>query len=177
MAPRQKLSSSYSRVTRTCRLSHFGNCLQFDSQKSSIQPAKTRPVEFTPNYFSWTSKKGGGCLVGSANLTSAAFDGRNVEACLLLKESGSQVDQLFDKELTKRPVVLDDFEPGSAEPLESKNSDTPALGISTAVLLDANHIRVSYSHSLEETPKQLRLAIRTTGEGTSSHKSPNFGQD
>ena len=114
--------------------------------------------------FAWTSKKGGGCLVGSANFTSAAFDGRNVEACLLLKDAGSQVDQLFDKGLTKRFVALDDFEPGSSESPESENIETPTLGISAAVLLDPDHVRVSYSHSLDETPKQLRLAIRTTGE-------------
>ena len=30
----------------------------------------------------WESQKGSGCMVGSANFTKAAFDARNVEACL-----------------------------------------------------------------------------------------------
>jgi len=114
--------------------------------------------------FAWTSSDGGGCLAGSANFTSAAFDGENVEACLLMLDAKSSVEQLFDNELTKRPLSLDDFEPGSEEPPETESTETPAIRIRSVVLVDADHIRVSYSHSLDETPERFRLGVRAAGE-------------
>ncbi len=35
----------------------------------------------------WESNGGCGCIVGSANFTTAAWDGRNLEACLCLRDS------------------------------------------------------------------------------------------
>lgn len=114
--------------------------------------------------FAWTSKNGGGCLAGSANFTSAAYDGRNVEACLLMLDVKPSVDQLFDKDLMIRPIAFDDFEPGSDEPPEAETAKTPLLRIMSAVLVDADHIRVSYKHSFDEAPQHLYLAVRTSGE-------------
>ena len=62
--------------------------------------------------LAWRSGNGGGCLVGSANFTSAALDGRNVEACLLISDADELVEALFDRSLSKRPLALDDFVPG-----------------------------------------------------------------
>ena len=114
--------------------------------------------------LAWKSSKGDGCLTGSANFTSAAFDGRNVEACLLMLDTKPGVDQLFDNELTKRPISPDDFEPGTDEPPEAEATDTPSLQIVSAVLIDANHIRVSYKHSLADAPRHLVLDVRMSSE-------------
>lgn len=114
--------------------------------------------------FAWEAKGSSGCLVGSANFTSAAFDGKNVEACLLIKDSSSLVEQLFDKDLIKRSLSLDDFDPGGEEPPETETSETAPLRLQSAVLLDSEHIRISYSHSLGTSVSSLKLAIRTPGE-------------
>ena len=53
--------------------------------------------------LAWESELGTGCLVGSANFTLAAFDARNVEACLLLSAAEAVVSGLFDGQLAKRP--------------------------------------------------------------------------
>jgi hypothetical protein len=114
--------------------------------------------------FAWESQRSSGCLVGSANFTSAAFEGRNVEACLLIRKSNTYVSQLFDQDLTNRPLSLDDFEPGGEKPPETELSEMPSLRLRSAVLLDSEHFRISYSHSLGTSVTSLKLAIRTSGE-------------
>jgi len=113
--------------------------------------------------LAWRSSTGGGCLVGSANFTSAALDGHNVEACLLLSDPDDLVDALFDRQLSKRPLPLDEFVQGEAEESDSE-AELPSLRISSALLTGANQVRVSYSHTLEQIPSSLRLTIRTPGE-------------
>jgi hypothetical protein len=111
----------------------------------------------------WRGPSSGGCLVGSANFTSAALDGHNVEACLLISPADELVESLFDRSLSKHPLALDDFVPGEAEPPEAE-ATIPSLRINSAVLTGANHVRASYSHQLDPLPDSLRLTIRTPGE-------------
>ncbi|MEI7636967.1 MAG: hypothetical protein WCJ37_06640 [Syntrophus sp. (in: bacteria)] len=113
--------------------------------------------------LAWRSDNGGGCLVGSANFTTAALDGRNVEACLLLSKTDDLVDKLFDGQLSKHQIPLDEFVPGDAEEPKAE-TDPPSLRIDSALLTSRNEIRVSYSHNLAQTPSSLRLTIRTPGE-------------
>ena len=110
------------------------------------------------------SGKRGGCLVGSANFTTAAFDGRNVEACLLLSKADDLVDELFDQRLSKRPLAFDDFGPGTDEPPESATAELPRLRIESAIVAQTNHLRVTYSHRLDPLPSSLRLTLRLPGE-------------
>ncbi len=77
--------------------------------------------------LAWKADGGTGCLVGSANFTTAAFDARNVEACLLLADAQGGVEALFDKELKKRPLRFEDFEPGSDE--EPDAGDRASVGL------------------------------------------------
>ena len=98
------------------------------------------------------SGKRGGCLVGSANFTTAAFDGRNVEACLLLSKADDLVDELFDQRLSKRPLAFDDFEPGTDEPPESATGNCLGYEIESAIVAQTNHLRVTYSHRLDPLP-------------------------
>lgn len=113
--------------------------------------------------IAWRSDNGGGCLVGSANFTSAALDGRNVEACLLLSKTDELVDTLFDGQLSKRHLPFDEFVPGAAEEPESE-IDLTSLRIDSALLTNVSEIRVSYSYNLAQTPSSLQLTIRTPGE-------------
>jgi HKD family nuclease len=113
--------------------------------------------------LAWRTASGFGCLVGSANFTSAALDGRNIETCLLISEADELIESLFDKSLSKHPLALAEFVPGEAEPPEAEGT-LPPLRIDSAVLRDANQLRVSYSHQFDPLPDSLRLTIRIPGE-------------
>jgi len=112
----------------------------------------------------WKTANGTGCLVGSTNFTSAAFDARNVEASLLLRDADGLIESLFDRQLGKKPLALKDFEPGAGEDPETEPGELPRLRIKSALLEDSGRISVTYSHRLEESPTSLRLAVRTAGE-------------
>jgi hypothetical protein len=114
--------------------------------------------------IAWQAPSNNGCLIGSANFTSAAFEGRNVEACLLIRGANDLVESLFDDDLTKRMLSIEDFDPGLEQPPETQTTDSQSLRLKSAVLIDSNRIRITYSHSLAETALRLRLAIRTPGE-------------
>ena len=111
----------------------------------------------------WRHRTGDGCLIGSANFTCAAFDGLNVETCLLLTNAAGMVDALFDKELKKQPIALTDFEPGVRQPPPTEDPNLLRLNIESVLLADADTIRVTYSHNLKRGGS-LALAIRTPGE-------------
>lgn len=112
----------------------------------------------------WESSKGTGCLVGSANLTTAAFDARNVETCFLVSDAENLVASLFDKQLGKRPISFEDFHPGTEQEPEGVDADSTSLRLKSALLTEAGELRVSYRHRLATKPSSLRLAIRTPGE-------------
>jgi len=112
----------------------------------------------------WESSHGTGCLVGSANFTTAAFDARNVETCLLVSDAEEYVSGLFDGKLAKRPLAFEDFEPGNEHEPEAIDTETTTLRLTSALLTEANEFRVSYQHRLPTKPSSLRLAIRTPGE-------------
>jgi len=114
--------------------------------------------------LAWESSEGTGCVVGSANFTTAAFDARNVETCLLVSDAEEVVSALFDGQLAKRPLAFDDFDPGTEQEPEVEDFDATALRLTSALLTEAGEIRVSYRHRLATKPSGLRLAIRTPGE-------------
>jgi hypothetical protein len=114
--------------------------------------------------LAWESENGTGCLVGSANFTLAAFDARNVEACLLLSDVEEAVSSLFDGQLAKRPLKFDDFDPGTEKEPEAEGGDGAILRLESALLTEAGEFRVRYWHQLPIKPSRLRLAIRTPGE-------------
>lgn len=113
--------------------------------------------------LAWRGTKGQGCLAGSANFTSAALDGRNVEASLLIAEADEQVRALFDGHLSRRSIAIDDFEPGDvSEP--TIEGELPPLRINSALLALNNEFRISFSHDFPSPPSALRLTLRTPGE-------------
>src|SRR5262249_49943681 len=89
---------------------------------------------------------------------------RNVEACLLLADAEDEVESLFDKELHKRPLRFEDFEPGSDEEPDASDRASVGLKLISALLLGDGQLRVSYEAPLDPKPESLRVAIRTPGE-------------
>jgi hypothetical protein len=114
--------------------------------------------------LAWQNTKGVGCIAGSANFTTAAFDSRNVETCLLLTDAGEDVEKLFDKQLPTRPITLDEFSPGTGtEP--DKEEDAPEdLVLESVVLTGDGKLHVSYRHRLNSVPDALRIAISLPGQ-------------
>nr|MBA3640880.1 hypothetical protein [Acidobacteriota bacterium] len=112
--------------------------------------------------LAWRGRHGSGCIAGSANFTCAAFDGRNVEACLFVDDSAGPVDELFDARLSKRGLAFDEFEPGVQGEPDSDDSKEPPLHLRSIVMGRANHLSLSYVNDLPATA--LRLSIRAPGE-------------
>lgn len=132
-------------------------------RKARLSEVRDSSRRIHAKLLAWRSGNGGGCLVGSANFTSAALDGRNVEACLLISPADDFIESLFDRSLSKHPLPLDDFVPGEAESPEAEGT-IHTLRINSALLTDTNQLRISYSHQLDPPPDSLRVTIRTPGE-------------
>ena len=114
--------------------------------------------------LAWGSPNGAGCLVGSANFTTAAYDARNVETCLLVSEAEDFVKSLFDKQLGKRPIAFENFDPGTEREPGTVDEESTSLQLTSALLTTDGQLRLDYRHSLKPKPSSLRLAIRTPGE-------------
>jgi hypothetical protein len=111
----------------------------------------------------WEGEGGIGCLVGSANFTTAAFDAHNVETCLQVGDAGDLVRALFDKELPKRSIAFEDFEPGSEPEPGPADGPTTALKLSSALLREGE-LRVKYDALLSVRSSRLQVAIQIPGE-------------
>jgi hypothetical protein len=111
----------------------------------------------------WESGDTTGCLVGSANFTTAAFDGHNVEACILVRDADALVRALFDRELPKKSIDLEDFEPGTDREPETAETESAEIDLLSAVLAESGELKVRYRHRLKGV-QNLHLAIRAPGE-------------
>jgi len=134
------------------------------ARKVSLHEIRVESRYLHAKLLAWQTTKGGGCIAGSANFTTAAFDSRNVETCLLLRDVGEDVEKLFDKQLPTRPITLDEFSPGTdTEP--DKEEDAPEdLVLESVVLTSDGKLNVSYRHRLEPIPDKLRIAISLPGQ-------------
>jgi hypothetical protein len=84
--------------------------------------------------LAWEGRGGAGCLAGSANFTTAALDGRNVETCLLIGDTGRAVGALFDKQLSTRPIEPEDFEAGEVGEPHAAPPDSEEFTLVSATL-------------------------------------------
>jgi hypothetical protein len=111
----------------------------------------------------WDTANGVGCIAGSANCTTAAFDGRNVEACLLMVEAKEGVKALFDPGLNKRALDIDEFEPGT-QVEEEPGAEVPRqLELKSALLADDGTLQLSFRNGLG-SEAVLHTEIRVPGE-------------
>jgi hypothetical protein len=109
--------------------------------------------------LAWTSSKGAGCLLGSANFTTAAFDARNVEVCLLVSDAKEFVSGLFDGQFTKRSLDFEDFDSGTEQEPQAEDSEEAALQLTSVLLTESGELRVTYRHKLAIQPASLKLVI------------------
>ena len=100
------------------------------------------------------------CLVGSANFTTAAWDRRNVEACLRLRITGAQIDKLFGNGVRRHLIVPAEFTPGEEEPpgpVSAVANDRPTA--TSASLGFDGQLRVHYVNPLHQKTETLLLEL------------------
>ena len=119
--------------------------------------------------LAWEDEDGISCLAGSANFTSAALDGRNVEACLYLADAKSLFESLFDSKLSTRRVSLTEFEPG-AESEPEPPSPVEHLRLESACLSGAHRLQIKYVNCISPSPSHLLVNLFCLGE---SHARTN----
>jgi hypothetical protein len=100
------------------------------------------------------------CLVGSANFTTAAWDRRNVEACLRLRNVGRQIEKLFDHDVRRHPIPPAEFTPGQEEPPDPgppESDDRPR--VTSACLNSDGVLHVRYVNPLHASTDALLLEL------------------
>jgi hypothetical protein len=100
------------------------------------------------------------CLVGSANFTTAAWDRRNVEACLRLRNVGRHLHKLFANEVRRHRIQPADFVPGQEKPPDPEPAGLDAGPRVTSAHLDSNGVlRVQYLNPLHPATESLLLEL------------------
>ena len=108
----------------------------------------------------WEGNGASGCIVGSANFTTAAWDGLNVEACLYLRDPSDRVEALFDSKLPRKEMTLDDFVPGTESEPRPHEGEAYVLVLDSAIVDRKGHLRIAYQCDVTPLPKVLTLRIR-----------------
>jgi hypothetical protein len=90
--------------------------------------------------------KGTFFIAGSANFTTAAFDGRNVETCLAWHDQETRFDDLFANKITRRLIAAENFDSSGETPPELRPR-TAGSGwqIHSAVLAKSDRLRFEFS--------------------------------
>lgn len=168
----------FKRVRATwpkCRLEiiaqqHTSN-LPVAAIKSARIPLELREVSCRPRRLHakllvWENEFGGGCFVGSANFTSAAWDARNVEACFFVPSPGEMITRLFDSQLSTHIVQVADFVAGTEREPESvvPDSESTMLSLRSATLTKTSRLRIQYRCAEKLAASALALSVRAGGE-------------
>jgi hypothetical protein len=137
--------------------------LQKLRKQVSLSEVRNSSRRLHAKLVAWDTAGGVGCIVGSANFTTAAFDGRNVEACLLMLEAKEGVEALFGPGLDKRFLDIDEFEPGT-QIEEEPGAEVPrGLELKSALLAEDGTLQLSFRNALGEAAT-LHTEIRVPGE-------------
>jgi hypothetical protein len=151
--PECQIDLTVQQNTTALRLDALGDLLDGQVELFEIYPTNRR---LHAKLLHWSTERGHGCLVGSANFTSAAFDARNVETCLILSSPDSLLGALYDGELRRRRLSPDEFSPCMDVEPEPFASDPAMLRIRSAIL-QGNRMRVTFEQRFDG---DLRCALR-----------------
>lgn len=103
-------------------------------------------------------------VAGSANFTREAWQGINVEACLVWDADGAVEDLLFDGDLKLASIAPEDFAPGDQDqPLADPHSEGGRLYLSEAVLESAGKIRLDYGMDDDVATGEITLRLYPSG--------------
>lgn len=104
------------------------------------------------------------CLAGSANFTTAAFDGRNIETCLAWETDGNPFKNLFDGDMKRALISPEDFESGDELPPEEETIPATLLHIKSVTLDAARKLSVVFVVGANLKPQSLSIALQNFGE-------------
>jgi HKD family nuclease len=104
------------------------------------------------------------CFAGSANFTSAAFKGRNVEACLVIRGNGDVIASLFDEQLQRKRIKPNQFESGSEEEPAPDPGDKKSVVLEAAVLDQSGRLALQYNIKEPSALEKLSIAFQKYGE-------------
>lgn len=104
------------------------------------------------------------CCSGSANFTTAAFNGLNVEACLIIRKPATAIDGLFDKELRIERVQPDEFDTGKDEEPTAEVYEEESLVLQGAAISTDQRLSLRYVVKDPNKLKSLKIALRAYGE-------------
>jgi hypothetical protein len=139
----------------------------------AIESLDFRSRRLHAKLIAWESSKGIHCLVGSANFTSAALDGRNVEACLWIDDAAEHFKALFDDTLVPEAIAPGEFVAGTEPPPEEEPAPPPPrLNLLSAVLDESGRIEVAYEHGLSRPPDELAVSFRSANERVAAFSQP-----
>lgn len=110
--------------------------------------------------FAWQVGESVECLVGSANFTTAAWDRRNIEACLRLRDAGPQLDALFSNGVRRDLIQPTDFKPGAMEPPSPEPIELDDRPRVTSAYLSADCVlHVHFVNPLHPAADGLRIDL------------------
>jgi hypothetical protein len=104
-------------------------------------------------------------LVGSANFTTAALDGRNVETALWFSTQKASDILLFGTDVSRQRIKPEVFIPGKDPPPESALPQPPQqLELHSAALTEEGELVASHEMSPDLQPEVLKIRVRNADE-------------
>jgi len=107
-----------------------------------------------------------GCMVlsGSCNFTSAAFDGRNVEAALSIVASNGFIDNFFPEDVNPIRINPEDFIPGGRDEPNPPVDEENVIRIWGATLNEFGLLKFKYNVQITGDLQELTLVLKVPGE-------------
>ena len=100
------------------------------------------------------------CLYGSANFTTAALDGTNIEVCFGQEIKTAALRKLFDKDLSRKRIKAEDFEPGTEQPPAEYEEEPADIRLLSATLDQKGKLIIHYKINTKQPLESLVLAIK-----------------
>lgn len=99
-------------------------------------------------------------LSGSANFTTAAMDGINIEACFGQEIKIFQLRKLFDDEILCKKINIEDFEPGKELPPAEYEEESADIRLLSSVLDQNGRLVIQYKVNAKKPPESMFLVIK-----------------
>jgi hypothetical protein len=139
------------------RQARRANCRLFELNAGTGRRAHAKAMAFQTQMKTFW-------LAGSANFTTAALDGFNVEAALWFA-TDDPPDILFSGTIRRMPIAPDDFSPGQELPPESRPTpQAPRIILESAILDETETLRLAWTIPQKLAIYVLRASLRQSVE-------------
>ncbi len=114
------------------------------------------------------------CVAGSANFTSAAFEGQNIETCLIFEVTAAALNDLFGDDVQRTRIKPTEFEP--AVRCDDTSQHKPMLRLRSVVLRDSGAVEIDV-HEDEADWAEMKVEFRSYSEQRTSLSKPLLDKD